>query len=121
MWEARDRPFSYWLVIFSAGKSRGKIILRLITLLSTPFLGALAASMLGFVLPGIIYLKCHESELRQLYQKFCPESSLFESSIITRIMLLKNLYVPVFMIFFGTCLLFLGVSTVLFAGNQESS
>ena len=76
-------------------------------------IGALAASILGFVLPGIIYLKSREVELRNLYRSFVRDDPLFELSFIRKFELFVPYFVPFFLVLFGFLVLILGVSTVI--------
>ena len=80
--------------------------------------GALAASMLGFVIPGILYIKTHESE----FMPVCSGDDIDDHSFQTyptfwqkfkTIVSVKNYHAPIFMIIFGFSVLLLGCLTVI--------
>jgi hypothetical protein len=75
--------------------------------------GALAASFLGFVIPGVLYLKAHETQCRHLLGSFQVESNCYEPDMYTRLISLKEFYIPGFMIIFGGALCLLGIFTVI--------
>ena len=75
--------------------------------------GALAASFLGFVIPGILFIKVNESHFQQVLSSFHEASEFYEPDIYMRLASLKDYLLPVFMIIFGGVLCLLGIFTVL--------
>ena len=81
--------------------------------------GALAASFLGFVIPGVLYLKTYEEDVRRKLEAFKVGSSTYEPDFSLRLASMQDYYLPAFMIVFGGVLCILGVSTVLSGADGE--
>lgn len=70
--------------------------------------GAIAASMLGYIFPGLLYLSVHKKDWLVVQQSWQKESEEFESSISIRVSKATKFILPVLMILFGSILLVVG-------------
>lgn len=76
--------------------------------------GALAASMLGYIIPASLYLKTYESEFLAFLQKFDRESTSYEALPYQRVMSGSKFMLPLFMFAFGVIAMLTGVGTVFY-------
>lgn len=76
--------------------------------------GALAASMLGYIIPAALYMKTYEAELLAVLQKFDRESTSYEALPYQRVMSGSKFMLPLFMLVFGFVAMLTGVGTVFY-------
>ena len=76
--------------------------------------GALAASMLGYIIPAALYMKTYEAELLSVLQKFDRESTSYEALPYQRVMSGSKFMLPLFMFVFGFIAMLTGVGTVFY-------
>lgn len=76
--------------------------------------GSLAASMLGFIMPAVLYLKTYESEFTQYLYTFNKASATYQPLSYVHVMSGKRFLWAVFMAFFGLVAMFTGVGSVFY-------
>lgn len=81
--------------------------------------GALAASVLGYILPAAVYFKTYEAQWNSALLLFDRNSPNFEPNFWTRIASLKRFFVPAGMLLFGVLALIIGVGSVLYELGSE--
>ena len=74
--------------------------------------GCLAASFLGYIIPGLVYIKTYDCEFHQMI------NSIINNHTISFISIIK-FGLPLFMIIFGLLSLVIGVTTVIFFDPNE--
>jgi amino acid permease len=74
--------------------------------------GCLAASFLGYIIPGLVYIKTYENDFHHMI------NSIMNNNAISFISIMK-FGLPIFMIIFGLLSLVIGVTTVLFFDPNE--
>lgn len=78
--------------------------------------------MLGYILPGTIYLLSYKMELMAALETWSPTSNIFERSLSKRMLSLRAFLLPVGLVAFGASVLVIGITTVLFlAANGEQA
>ena len=75
--------------------------------------GALAASMLGYIIPGALYIKTYETEFWQCVEKLNWNSNAYEPVLKTRISQSSKFILPVFLLCFGGMAMVTGIGSVL--------
>ena len=78
------------------------------------YIGSLAASMLGYIMPACIYFKSYETELRKALKKFDKNSDEYEALFQTKYESLKNFIFPFLMLCFGLIAMVTGVGSVFY-------
>ncbi len=79
--------------------------------------GAVAASVLGYILPGLLYIKSYQDEFLTAWQRLwdCSvnENSHWRMTIIDRLASFHMFWTPLLLVLFGTLAAVLGCITVL--------
>ena len=76
--------------------------------------GALAASMLGYILPSLTYIKTFHTEWDTMLNALNPNSHEYKPVLIDRIRATEQFVMPMCLFAFGIAAMFVGVGTVLF-------
>ncbi len=70
--------------------------------------------MLGYIIPSIVYFATFKTEFMNFYQMWIVGSSEYEPSLLKRLSIMKQFVVPAILGVFGTCILFIGLSTIMY-------
>lgn len=73
--------------------------------------GALAASMLGYIIPSCIYFRTYENEWQAALSMWKKDS--YEEKLSVRLRAMRPFVIPLLMPVFGACACVFGVTTVL--------
>lgn len=76
--------------------------------------GALAASMLGYIMPASLYFKTYEAEFRQVVSSFNPNGESYEPMFQARINSISRFIFPFLMLVFGIISMLVGVGSVIY-------
>lgn len=76
--------------------------------------GAVAASALGYIIPGLVYLQTYRRELNKAQLAFDISSEYYEPTPLKRFNKLKRFLFPIFLLLFGIMSLFIGVGSVIY-------
>jgi len=75
--------------------------------------GALAASMLGYILPALLYFKTYEVDFKKARLAFSPTSEYYQPRLQNRLRGIQKFLFPGFCLVFGAVALVIGVATVI--------
>jgi sodium-coupled neutral amino acid transporter 11 len=81
--------------------------------------GALAASMLGYILPAVVYIKTYETEWLVMLNSIMPSSNSYKPLFKDRIVATHQFLLPVALFVFGVMAMVIGVATVIYDITQE--
>lgn len=81
--------------------------------------GCIAASMLGYILPAMMYFATNREDVQVDVATWNSSSLSYEPSLRARIRNVKKYFVPFILFVFGVCVMFIGLSTILY-GAEES-
>lgn len=104
-------------VMFTLGLWGSSLLLALVVSdlhLILALTGSVAASLLAFVLPALIYLKTHEAHLVKAKAGFDPASNHYQPSVLRRVGKLWRFVFPFLLLLFGVLSLVVGVGTVVY-------
>jgi len=76
--------------------------------------GALAASMLGYILPSMTYIKTFQAEWTTMISALTPTSHCYKPVLTERIRATEQFMLPVCLLVFGLLAMFIGVGTVFY-------
>lgn len=82
--------------------------------------GALAASLLGYVMPALIFIKTYEDSFRDATILLRRINTVNPPALFELMRKFKNFYIPMFMIIFGTLSLVIGVTTVFVQEEEDT-
>jgi amino acid permease len=80
--------------------------------------GAVAGSMLGYILPGLIFFQAFKEELNHAWNDYDEEVEVITGinvkidSFLSRVFKLQQFFMPAFMLIFGFATMIIGVTTV---------
>lgn len=80
--------------------------------------GAVAGSMLGYILPGLIFFQAFKEDFNHAWNDYDEEVEVITGinlkidSFLSRIIKLQQFFVPTFMLIFGFATMIIGVTTV---------
>ncbi|CAM9383720.1 unnamed protein product, partial [Ectocarpus fasciculatus] len=77
------------------------------------FTGCIAASMLGYILPAMMYFATNREDVQVDVATWNSSSLSYEPSLRARIRNVKKYFVPFILFVFGVCVMFIGLSTIL--------
>jgi hypothetical protein len=76
--------------------------------------GAVAASLLAYILPALIYLKTYEAHWVKARAGFDPTSNHYQPHVVRRVRKLRRFVFPFCLLLFGILSLVVGVGTVIY-------
>lgn len=76
--------------------------------------GALAASMLGYILPSLIYIRTFAVEWEAMKSVFSPSSHQYKPLLFERLKSTEQFILPVSLCLFGVMAMVIGVATVMY-------
>lgn len=76
--------------------------------------GALAGSMLGYILPSVVYIKTYETDWLQMKNILNPSSNMYRPLLKDRLKAIKRFLLPLALLIFGLVAMVIGVVTILY-------